>query len=1346
MTLTGRLPNAGVPFYVFTSINFYAIIICNSMWFFMKYGSLFTKAGDPLYKRLLSLLVVLCLLGMPGCFCTAESSAQEPLRVALLNYPGYSDIDAYGQPVGLAIDYLNALAAYTGWTYEYVSLTLDQAREQLLDGRIDLIPGRSHSFSAEALYADKTMGAAICVLVCRADDDRYAYQDYEAFSGMKVGVLTGSHYIEDVHLAEETLGFKLDTVYYDTHDDCMTALSNGDVDALLMLSIRRDEGTKDIARFGSTDLYMAVTPTRPDLLAKLNAAHEQLYVDDPFHMLTLYEHYFGDVMVSLNLTRTEIDYLADLPPLNIGILNTMPVYAHSSTSGDIQGILPDLLQQIADKLGIELRFHTSESIPALLSGLDSGAYDLILPLHSTDDVTYDSSIQLLPLLSASLGMAMPQQKDLTSFSGITVTVAGDSAVLKEIVAASLPEDVTCSYGVPPAQSLQLLLDGWADAVIGTRLSLQKLLESPLYDGLTLHPVYTVDYQLSIGLPADASPLLVSALKKAIATLNRQDADNATLRHTVGAPVQITLRDLVYRYRQQIGLFLLLLALVICLIVITTGSTRKYRQRMADSKAALEREIEQRRQLEAQRESDRRHHEELRFLATHDTLTGLYNLNGFDIATRRLWENHPEMSFKIVRMEINSFKIYNDLFGSEAGQKVIKAIARRFQSMATDIMTYARLTNDHFVVCIPAEVDVDLLLQQETIWLQEQYGGHDLIPCMGDYFVTDKEQSITIMCDRALAAIETVRGLYPPRVGHYTEELRQELLTEQWITANMRQALLRGEFVPFFQPQYRLYTGQITGAEVLVRWISRERGFIGPGQFIPIFEKNGFISEMDLYIWEESCRWLRKWLDDGNPPIALSINASRLDVRNLDLARVLPEMVHRYQLPPSLIRLEITESAYSQDPEQFIHTVSALQRTGFTIEMDDFGSGYSSLNVLKDVPVDVLKLDMLFLSAGDEFGRSASIIRSVVNMSKWLNLTVIAEGVETAQQSDFLKSVGCTQAQGYRYSKPICATDFEALLHRSSISITDERSTPASDIHPERNLMPPDRQLIMLMVADEARCSDLRRILGNEYDFIEAASGDLALTYLQSGMTPDCILLDSELPGMADYDLLHRLRSTPEARNLLILTILPIDAGEHEALAHGTSDFLYRPFSPEVVQHRVRSQLMLQHAIHQAQIDGLTGLLNRTTFFRLVDTALQTREGSPAQGVFMTLDLDSFKNLNDLYGHPFGDQVLAAFADMLMSVCGRQAILGRLGGDEFGVLIPDAGSRTEMAALAARILEQARRIVLDGKAELVSCSLGASVYPVDFVHRVDLYSAADQALYAAKDREGLHMAFYDELEH
>ena len=247
------------------------------------------------------------------------------------------------------------------------------------------------------------------------------------------------------------------------------------------------------------------------------------------------------------------------------------------------------------------------------------------------------------------------------------------------------------------------------------------------------------------------------------------------------------------------------------------------------------------------------------------------------------------------------------------------------------------------------------------------------------------------------------------------------------------ALEGGQFVPYFQPQYRYATGRMIGAEVLARWNHPAKGLLGPTEFIPVFERNGLIATFDYYMWEQACRCLRMWIDgrgiEGAP--RLSVNLSRADIYRSDLCTYLEGLVERYDVPAELLHLEITESAYMEAPEQLIGAVTKLRAAGFVVEMDDFGSGYSSLNTLKDVPVDVLKLDMGFLGASAS-SRGGLILASVVRMARWLDLPLIAEGVETKQQAAYLASVGCDYMQGYLFSKPVDRETFEKLLEGTAV--------------------------------------------------------------------------------------------------------------------------------------------------------------------------------------------------------------------------------------------------------------------------------------------------------------------------
>ncbi|MEG0216548.1 MAG: EAL domain-containing protein, partial [Hungatella sp.] len=261
-----------------------------------------------------------------------------------------------------------------------------------------------------------------------------------------------------------------------------------------------------------------------------------------------------------------------------------------------------------------------------------------------------------------------------------------------------------------------------------------------------------------------------------------------------------------------------------------------------------------------------------------------------------------------------------------------------------------------------------------------------------------------------------------------------LTMEQEITNDMKYALENGQFEIYLQPQYNIHTKLPCGAEALVRWMHPKKGMLSPGIFIPIFERNGFITKLDYYVWEQACRCLHEWILQGIKPYPISVNVSRVDLYNPKLVETFLELVDRYEIEPRLLNLELTESAYTDNPIAMKKMMERLQEHGFLIMMDDFGSGYSSLSLLKDILVDVLKIDMQFLSKTEIPGRGENIIASVIRMAKWLNIPVIAEGAESGDQVDFLRSVGCDFVQGYYFARPMPVSDYEQLCIRLSLNV------------------------------------------------------------------------------------------------------------------------------------------------------------------------------------------------------------------------------------------------------------------------------------------------------------------------
>jgi len=416
----------------------------------------------------------------------------------------------------------------------------------------------------------------------------------------------------------------------------------------------------------------------------------------------------------------------------------------------------------------------------------------------------------------------------------------------------------------------------------------------------------------------------------------------------------------------------------------------------------------------------------RFLEKHDHLTGIFNRSTFSIETEAMLRNDPDTDYLFVQFDIDNFRIINQLFGSRAGNSLLQAIAEFLKGYVRK-GTYARLEGDHFAVCAPvSEINIEELSRGISRCADRIGISLPVRARFGIYKVEDRSLPVEQMYDMAVMASKAVKGNYSEYFAYYDEHMRDSILMEQEIIGQMEQALKDNQFEIYLQPQYNYISREIVGAEVLVRWHHPEKGIILPKTFVPIFEKNGFITQLDCYVWERTCQLLREWSARERPlsRMPLSINISRLDFSRLNLCAVLKELVEKYGIEPKKLRLEVTETACMENHELMIDIIRELQRYGFTVEMDDFGSGYSSLNILKDMPVNALKLDMHFLSGKGDIKKGYTILHSIAEMASRISLNIIAEGVESREQADFLHSIGCNIMQGYYYSPPLRVEDFE----------------------------------------------------------------------------------------------------------------------------------------------------------------------------------------------------------------------------------------------------------------------------------------------------------------------------------
>lgn len=422
------------------------------------------------------------------------------------------------------------------------------------------------------------------------------------------------------------------------------------------------------------------------------------------------------------------------------------------------------------------------------------------------------------------------------------------------------------------------------------------------------------------------------------------------------------------------------------------------------------------------------------LLEFDSLTGIYNRQMFYQKTHEMLMKYPEKTFAFIRFDVERFKMINSFYGVAEGDRLLKYIAKilRETMQDRDLCHFGRINADVFGMCAEVTGEADTLFIARHIHERmKEYQGLNcyLETCAGCYIIEDKEMAVTNIYDKATAAAKKCKGKYMEHEAFYTEEMGEEVEREQEIVNEMDRALAEEQFVVYFQPKYELENYQPSGAEALVRWRKPDGTMVSPGAFIPVFEKNGFIIKLDYYVWEKVCQFIAKELKAGREPEPISVNVSRVNLYNPKFLESLVNLVEKYRIPPRYLYLELTESVFSDVETVILRTVESLHKVGFTILMDDFGSGYSSLNVLKDVDLDVLKIDMKFMSKGKDDKRAAKIIAAVIRMAESLEMPVIAEGVEEEQQVEMLKSLGCDYIQGYYFSRPIPMEEYEKLIHQ-----------------------------------------------------------------------------------------------------------------------------------------------------------------------------------------------------------------------------------------------------------------------------------------------------------------------------
>lgn len=419
-------------------------------------------------------------------------------------------------------------------------------------------------------------------------------------------------------------------------------------------------------------------------------------------------------------------------------------------------------------------------------------------------------------------------------------------------------------------------------------------------------------------------------------------------------------------------------------------------------------------------------------AERDNLTGLYTKDFFIEYIKNIEKYDPDKKMDLLAINIDHFHLINDIYGRDNGDKVLNCIAANLlEYLETAHGLACRADADYFYLYTENGTDYEAVLSSLNDCLAANIPFANIHLRMGAYVDVDKVLPPESWTDRAKAACDLIRGDYSRHIEYYNHDFYEKTKYQEELIGDVDSSIENGDFIVYYQPKYDISGDKpvLRSAEALIRWNHPKRGMISPGDFIPLFESNGLIQKLDHYVWKEAAAQIGRWKQKYSVSVPVSVNVSRIDLYYPELRDYLNTLLIENGLDKNELLLEITESAYADNAEQIVSVIEKLRNDGFLIEMDDFGSGYSSLNMLTTIPIDALKMDMKFAQNMMSDEKSTKLVELVMDIAKYLNVPVIAEGVETAEQMRLLKDMGCDIIQGYYFSRPVPAKEFEAFIEK-----------------------------------------------------------------------------------------------------------------------------------------------------------------------------------------------------------------------------------------------------------------------------------------------------------------------------
>lgn len=956
-------------------------------------------------KRGLLWTILLCFAVVMADFVLPmETKAEGKQKVRVGYMPSEEFLQKCEEPghdyyEGYMAEFLEVMSIYGDWEYEFISGSWEECKEWIANGTIDLLPGAMLEDAGETVTLSELPLTTVWDNLYVPKEAGVQFGEYDVIQNKKIGCIKGG-YANEEFFQKNHLNCEL--IVYDNYQELEEALNKGEVSATMGIENTVKDCTL-LARISPRCIYMGFNRNNPELADKLEEVYEQLMMEMPNLIATLQSKYVEEQESDkVLLSHVEQAWIEENPVITVAYIDGRKPHEYETEAGEAAGIHIQFLEEILDQVGLKAEWVSVKNTEQALSYLDNGLVDVVTTVCANDEMVLSGDILVTDPYRDSFFSVLGKKGTNMQNTVKPPTFAVEKGARTYI-------DFIKKY-YPGSKILRKNTEEEVYAAIKSGEAKATVTEA------NVEEFYRLKYDMSLenktdqyqGIPvclgvkkSGGGQLLLSILNQGIQNLDASKVNEIIINNSNDI-------ELDYSFSMILKKYWAVIVGSLALILLFGGTVFFFRRRYQK--------------------------ERLWRAAYIDKVTGQGNYEKMMLDVKPLFDGKHEGQYAVCALDVVKFKNLNETHGYSAGNKVLEVMAKLIAGECREGEFSARAGGDQFALMLKGNVTEEHVKRMEALTrkIEQEIGmlnSEYRVRCVAGVYLLQDDEDPYYAIDKANLARKAARGSRGRNVTVYDTMMHKRVLKEREIESIMYQALADEEFLVYLQPRVIIGTGEIVAAEALVRWQRPSGEMIYPDTFIPLFETNGFIREMDFYIYEQVCRMLRERLEKNLPVVPVSVNVSRAHLETGNFIASINELMDKYEIPRRYIELELTESLLVENPARMIETANRLKENQYMLSIDDFGSGYSSLNILKQLKFDILKIDKEFLRIEGTKPEDKIILESVIHMAKKLNMQVLVEGVELEEQQHMLTKMGCDFAQGYYFSRPIPVSDFLAMLER-----------------------------------------------------------------------------------------------------------------------------------------------------------------------------------------------------------------------------------------------------------------------------------------------------------------------------